>query len=191
MSTTPTKHYVDNAKLLGELKVYREQYLKSKELEQEPPQVPGYVGECLLKIATHLSYKNNFINYTYREEMIMDGVENCLQYINNFDPSKSSNPFAYFTQIVYYAFLRRISKEKKHSYIKNKMIQNVGLDAFELQDHDEDGEFTNAYIDYLRMHADFEDPFEKKKQKKQQTKVVDSSLENFMEGDADESSSDH
>ena len=80
---------------------------------KKPPPVTNYIGECFLKIVNHLSYRPNFINYTYREEMISDGIENCLQYVHNFNPEKSDNPFAYFTQIIYYAFLRRIQKEKK------------------------------------------------------------------------------
>ena len=92
------------------------------------PPIPEYIGECFYKIATHLSYRPNFINYTYREEMIGDGIENCVQYIHNFDPNKSNNPFAYFTQIIYYAFLRRIQKEKKQLEIKTKIIERTGYD---------------------------------------------------------------
>ena len=87
-------------------------------LKKNIPPVTNYIGECFLKIATHLSYRPNFINYTYRDEMISDGIENCLQYVKNFNPEKSSNPFAYFTQIIYYAFLRRIQKEKKQTHVK-------------------------------------------------------------------------
>ena len=107
------KHnYVDNKKFLVEMVEYRTSVIQSN--TEERPRVPFYIGDCIMKIATHLSYKPNFINYTFREEMISDGVENCLQYIDNFDPEKSKNPFAYFTQIIYFAFLRRIQKEKKN-----------------------------------------------------------------------------
>ena len=85
-----------------------------------------YLGDCFSKIATHLSYKPNFVNYMFREDMICDGVENCIQYILNFDPEKSSNPFAYFTQIIYYAFLRRIQKEKRQLEIKSKILEKSG-----------------------------------------------------------------
>ena len=81
------------------------------------------MGECFLKIANHLSYRPNFINYTYKDDMISDGIENCLQYVANFNPDKSDNPFAYFTQIIYYAFIRRIQKEKKQTEIKQRLIQ--------------------------------------------------------------------
>jgi DNA-directed RNA polymerase specialized sigma24 family protein len=95
--------------------------------EGKPP-IPNYLGDCFLKIATHLSYKPNFVNYMFREDMISDGIENCVQYIHNFDPEKSKNPFAYFTQIIHYAFLRRIQKEKKQLDIKNKIIEKTGFD---------------------------------------------------------------
>merc|ERR1711991_492862 len=98
-----------------------------KDGKPQPP-ITNYIGECFLKIANHLSYRPNFINYTYREEMISDGIENCLQYVHNFNPEKSDNPFAYFTQIIYYAFLRRIQKEKKQLEIKTKIIEKTGYD---------------------------------------------------------------
>jgi DNA-directed RNA polymerase specialized sigma24 family protein len=98
------------------------------------PQISNYLGDCFLKIATHLSYKPNFVNYMFREDMISDGVENCIQYIHNFDPNKSSNPFAYFTQIIHYAFLRRIQKEKKQLEIKSKIIERSGFDEVMMVD---------------------------------------------------------
>lgn len=171
-------HYVNNAEFYEAIKAYGESVKEAEESGDTPPRVPEYIGECILKIATHLSYKPNFINYSYREDMILDGVENCLQYINNFDCNKSKNPFAYFTQIIYYAFLRRIAKEKKQSYIKSKMILDMPFEAFELQDHDDDGTFHNAYLDFLQQHSDFEDPYEKKKAAK---KAKKDNLENFMD----------
>jgi hypothetical protein len=129
------------------------------------PVIPNYLGECVLKIATHLSYKPNFVNYSYREEMISDGVENCIQYMSNFDPDKSSNPFSYFTQVIWFAFLRRIAKEKKQTYIKGKLIQEIPFDAFELQEHDEEGRYTNSYLDFVQNNSTFETPVELKKEK--------------------------
>jgi hypothetical protein len=117
------EHYVDNVKFLASLKEHREKVLRAKDRNRPAPRIPEYVGECFLKIATHLSYKGNFAGYSYREDMISDGVENCLIYANNFDPAKSSNPFGYFTQIIYFAFVRRIQREKKQSYIKYRMIE--------------------------------------------------------------------
>ena len=121
-------HYVDNAKFLEEIKKWNEKRKEAEEQGEPTPQVTNYIGECFLKIANGLSYKPNFINYTYKQEMISDGIENCLQYIHNFNPEKSKNPFAYFTQIIYYAFLRRIQKEKKQMEIKNKILEKSGYD---------------------------------------------------------------
>ena len=108
--------------------VYRNKCAIAKEKGLEPPLISNYLGDCFLKIATHLSYKPNFVNYMFREDMIGDGIENCVQYIHNFNPEKSTNPFAYFTQIIYYAFLRRIQKEKKQLEIKTKIIEKTGFD---------------------------------------------------------------
>jgi DNA-directed RNA polymerase specialized sigma24 family protein len=172
-------HYVNNAEFLEAIKKYRETVEEAKANGSPKPRVPEYIGGCLLKIATHLSYKANFINYTYREDMILDGVENCLQYIDNFDPAKSSNPFAYFTQIIYYAFIRKIQKEKKQTFVKNKMILEMPFEAFELQDHDETGEFTNAMMDYLRMNNDAD--YNAAPKKKPTKKKEKTSLESFLE----------
>lgn len=119
-----TEYYVNNKELLEAMTAYRERVIYAKEHGKKKPRVSNYVGECFLKIATHLSYKPNFVNYPFREDMICDGIENCLQYIDNFDPEKSTNPFAYFTQIIYYAFLRRIQKEKKQLEIKQKILDH-------------------------------------------------------------------
>lgn len=156
-------HYVNNAELLAALKEYRTKLLVSRESGTGKPNVSNYIGSCLLKIATHLSYKANFINYSYREEMISDGVENCIRYLYNFDPDKSSNPFAYFTQIIYYAFLRRIAKEKKQSYVKQKLIRDMPLESFDIQAHDGDNEFHNAFLEYIQANSDFDDREEPKK----------------------------
>ena len=107
------KHYVNNKQFLEAITEWKEKVKDAESLGEEAPPVTDYIGECFLKIAQHLSFRPNFINYTFKEEMIGDGIENCLQYVNNFDPEKSKNPFSYFTQIIYYAFIRRIQKEKK------------------------------------------------------------------------------
>ena len=107
---------------------------EAEELGQPKPRIPNYIGECFLKIATHLSFKPNFVNYMFKDDMVCDGIENCVQYINNFDPAKSSNPFAYFTQIIHYAFLRRIQKEKKQLEIKNKILNKSGYDEVFVDD---------------------------------------------------------
>lgn len=177
-------HYVDNKEFLAAMTDYRANVLAAKESNSPPPPIPNFIGDCILKIANHLSYKPCFINYSYRDDMISDGIENCIQYINNFDPSKSSNPFSYFTQIIYYAFLRRIAKEKKQSYIKNKIIQDMPFEIFEIQEHDEDGTFTSQFLDFIQTaqsQKDFES-FEKKLDKKSKKKDTNC-LDEFMEDD--------
>ena len=119
-----SNHYVDNKKLYEEMIVYKKIYNEAVEKGEQTPQATRYIGECIYLIANRLSTNRNFIGYTYRDEMIGDAIENCLRYLHNFNPEKSKNPFAYFTQIMYYAFLRRIEKEKKQTYIKYKTMQN-------------------------------------------------------------------
>ena len=128
MPKKKTEHYVNNKDLLEALIVYREKVAHAKENDLPKPRITNYLGDCFLKIATHLSYKPNFVNYMFREDMICDGIENCVQYIKNFDPEKSRNPFAYFTQIIHYAFLRRIQKEKRQMDIRSKIIERSGFD---------------------------------------------------------------
>lgn len=118
-------HYVNNAELLKALIQWKKDCGDAEDSGDETPRVPNYIGECILKIANRLATRPNFNNYTYRDDMILDGVENCIQYIHNFDPNKSKNPFAYFTQIIYYAFLRRIMRERKQAYIKTKILTSL------------------------------------------------------------------
>ena len=134
MPKKKSEHYVNNKQLLEALIVYREGVAHAKENDLPKPRITNYLGECFLKIATHLSYKPNFVNYMFGDDMISDGIENCVQYIHNFDPEKSRNPFAYFTQIIHYAFLRRIQKEKKQLDIKTKIIEKTGFDEVMMVD---------------------------------------------------------
>ena len=145
MPRKKSEHYVNNKELLEALIVYREKVAIAKEKDLPKPRITNYLGSCFLKIATHLSYKTNFVNYMFRDDMISDGIENCVQYIHNFDPEKSRNPFAYFTQIIHYAFLRRIQKEKKQLDIKNKIIEKTG---FEEVMNVEPGALTGAMSEY-------------------------------------------
>ena len=137
MARKRSEHYVNNKEFLYAIVAYKKS-IKDAEATGEPkPRITNYLGECFLKIATHLSYKPNFVNYMFKDDMICDGIENCVQYINNFNPEKSTNPFAYFTQIIHYAFLRRIQKEKKQLEIRQKIIERSGFD--EVMSADEDG----------------------------------------------------
>ena len=177
------QHYVDNSKLLEVMSEYREQYLIAKDNDIEPPVIPDYAGECFLKIAEKLSHRPNFINYAFREEMVSDGIENCVMYANNFNPEKSQNPFAYFTQIIYYAFLRRIEKEKKQLYIKYKTMnefdsleENSDTSSMESEDFISTGA-SPLTADKRATIYDFIYAFEEKKRKKKRPKeTVDSKL---------------
>ena len=121
-----SEHYVNNKEFLAALIKYREDKEIAEMKGLPKPPIPRYIGECFLKIANHLSFKPNFVNYMFKEDMISDGIENCVQYVHNFNPEKSQNPFAYFTQIIHYAFLRRIQREKRQLEIKNKIIERSG-----------------------------------------------------------------
>ena len=142
MPARKKEHYLNNKEFLSELEKYRGRVQRAKDAGQPKPRVNNYIGSCFLKIATHLSYRPNFINYMYKDDMICDGVENCIQYIDNFDPEKSKNPFAYFTQIVYYAFLRRIAKEKRQMDIKEKILERSGYDEVFSVDGDGGSEYN-------------------------------------------------
>jgi hypothetical protein len=134
-----SEHYVNNKQFLIAIIDYKDQVAIADAKGIGRPRITNYIGECFLKIATHLSYKPNFVNYMFKDDMICDGIENCVQYINNFNPEKSQNPFAYFTQIVHYAFLRRIQKEKKQLEIKEKIIEKTGFEQVFVSD----GELTS------------------------------------------------
>ena len=159
-------HYVDNKKFLVAMTDYRELRIKAEEEGKKRPQVTNYIGECYLKIANHLSYRPNFINYTYRDDMISDGIENCLQYMDNFDPEKSKNPFAYFTQIIYYAFIRRIQKEKKQQQVKQKMIANYCIEQMMDSMEGDDTLYQSQMLDFLRRNSREETEADKKKEVK-------------------------
>ena len=161
MAKRPTAHYVDNKQFLQAMKDWKEQCEEALQTGDEPPQVTNYIGECFLKIANGLSHKPNFMNYTFREDMVSDGIENCLQYIHNFNPDKSNNPFAYFTQIIYYAFIRRIQKEKKQIQIKSKLIANTGVENMMDQLQGDDAQYQSQLLDFLQRNLKEEEPTKK------------------------------
>ena len=168
------QHYVDNKLFFAEMEKWKSEIDESDEVDDLPPMVTEYMGECFYKIATHLSYRPNFINYTYREEMIGDGIENCIRYAKNFNPEKSKNPFAYFTQIIYYAFIRRITKEKKQTSIKQKIIDNTSTKTYDIMEGDDDV-YSNTYMEFLR------DNLEEKDIPKQKRKKSKKGIEHFLE----------
>ena len=163
-------HYVDNKKFLSAMVEHRLKCQKAEDKKRKPPEVTNYIGECFLKIANHLSYRPNFINYTYRDDMISDGIENCLQYMRNFNPEKSNNPFAYFTQIIYYAFIRRIQKEKKQQDVKAKLIATSGSEMMLDTLVGDDAQYKNQMLEFLQRNVKESVPSEPKKVKKKKKK---------------------
>ena len=180
---TQKEHYVNNKEFLAAMVEFKKarQHAEKKKLDKPP--VTDYIGSCFLKIANHLSYRPNFINYTFRDDMISDGIENCLQYLDNFNPEKSNNPFAYFTQIIYYAFIRRIQKEKKQVTIKQKLIMEHNYDDMSLQPG-EDRDFKNQFTEFLQKNTIIDEPAKKDKKKKETKKKSKSTLEYFINEDS-------
>ena len=173
------EHYVDNKLFLQAMIEFKDKCVNAEKRKRNPPPFTNYIGECFLKIANHLSYRPNFINYTFRDDMISDGIENCLQYLKNFNPDKSNNPFAYFTQIIYYAFIRRIQKEKKQTNIKYKMIEQGGIDEFSVLPGDTNNDYKNQFLEFLRKNKpSTEEPKKneikvKKRKRRTYTSVLD------------------
>lgn len=175
-------HYVDNRRFYEEIVAFKRKEEEYKQKGLESPRLPEYIGECIFKIANKLSNKPCFINYSYRDEMVSDGIENCIMYFKDFDPNKTQNPFAYFTQVIYYAFLRRINKEEKNRYIIYKNFQetiiNNGHTAL-LMDMEDNHVVPNQLYDNIN---DFMGRFEKKEEvKKQKRKETKQGLIKFYE----------
>lgn len=157
-------HYINNKKFFDEMVEWKTKVNECKEMDEPIPPVTPYIGQCFMEIAENLAKKPNFMNYQFKDDMIGDGVENCLMYCSNFDPTKSNNPFSYFTQIIYYAFLRRIQKEKKQNLIKYKYLKSLDTkgDLSEYLKHMGISEEEETYL--IRM--DEENPKKIKKKKK-------------------------
>ena len=175
------KDYINNADFVKALAEHKRLVSESKQNNLPAPRLPNYIGECFMKIAEGLSHKPNFINYTYRDEMISDGIENCLMYFENFDPSKSKNAFAYFTQVIWFAFLRRIQKEKKQLYVKYKATEQMGiLDEYELLELEEgQNRQFELYDNISEFIGNFEESQEKKKESKKVVKKL-KGIEKFI-----------
>lgn len=177
-----TVHYVDNKKFYEEILKYRARIQEAKESGKEEPRLPEYIGECIYKIAHKLSTMPKFINYSYRDEMISDGIENCIMYFKDYNPEIGQNPFAYFTQIIYYAFLRRIGKEEKNRYIiyKNYQENIVNLGHSEnLVDAEDNRVMPTQMYDNIN---DFMEKFERKEEeKKVKRKQAKEGLQKFYE----------
>ncbi len=167
------RHYINNEKFCKSMVEWKKLVIEAEECGETKPPVTDYIAESFLKIAEHLSHRPNFINYPFREDMIGDGVENCILYAHNFDPKKSSNPFSYFTQIIYYAFLRRIEKEKKQSFIKYKCLQMKDIDG-KFVDWMKSDPDAGSYTEFLQKHFSLSEndleKLEPKKKKKNKRK---------------------
>jgi len=175
-SRAPNKHYIDNKKFYTAILQHKRDVEVARAEGKIDPRIPAYIGECLFKIATRLSLKPNFIGYTFRDEMISDGLENCVNYLNNFNPEKSDNPFAYFTQIIWFAFIRRIDKEKKHLYIKQKTLENFYFEGMLAeQSIGEDNRSVNVNLDneYMKSLVDTFDKKQAEKLRKNKEKKAD------------------
>ncbi len=179
------RNYINNAEFLEAVKDYKKLCLEAEDSGDDAPRIPNYIGECIFKISTRLASRPNFSGYTYKDDMISDGLENAIQALGNFDPEKSSNPFAYFTQIIWYAFLRRIDKEKKQLYIKHKVIENSVIHgtAVEKNDGDSgDAAFIDLNNDYMNNFVqNFEDTMERKKIAKKEKEDAKEGLEIFYD----------
>jgi DNA-directed RNA polymerase specialized sigma24 family protein len=173
------RNYVNNKDLLAALIEYKKQCKEAEDSGDDSPRIPNYIGECIYQIATRLATKPNFSGYSYKEDMISDGIENCLQYIHNFDSEKSSNPFAYFTQIIWFAFLRRIQKEKKQMYIRFKSSQSLLASGGTYDPGGgELGMYLNTSTDYMDSFIeDFEEKLDKDKNKVKKPVVIDEEQE--------------
>lgn len=193
-------HYVNNKEFSTAVVEYVDLCNKCKEENKELPIVPNYIAQCFLRIAEGLSHKGNFIRYTYREEMVMDAVENCLKAIQNYDieaatRTGSPNAFAYFTQISWYAFLRRIAKEKKQQDVKEKFLAEAGIESFISSSSNVDtNQVVQHFVDELRDRIENvklvdqkikEYEIQEKTVRKKKPKISDSDLTEFL-GDYDD-----
>lgn len=187
-------HYVNNKEFSQSVVDYCRDLQTARENSNELPIVPDYIAQCFLKIAEGLSHKSNFVRYTYREEMVMDAVENCLKAIENYNieaATRSGNPnaFAYFTQISWYAFLRRIQREKKQQDIKMKYISEAGIEQFIESEDDDGNSHVQPFVDILRTRidvvkdadAEFKEYVKEEKTRKKRTIKVDSDLSDFFQ----------
>lgn len=189
-----SKHYINNRHLYEELVKYKEKCAKAAEEGKEKPRIPEYIGECFYKIATRLSTKYRFANYTYRDEMISDAIENCVMVVSGFDPNKSTNPFAYFTQVIRNAFFRRIMKEKKQQYVKYRSMQKMTIDSgLSLhQEMDDARSIENSYLTMEHVNEFIKDYENYLQVTKEKSKKAKKGIEKIIEEqEEDEASADN
>jgi len=168
------EHYVDNKQFLDEMIKWKKEIREAEESGDDRPPVSDFIGQCFLKIAERLCSKSNFTKYSYKDEMIGDAIENCLMYAHNFNPRKSKNPFSYFTQIIYYAFLRRIEKEKKQAYVKFKLTEEMDdgtLHKWFKENYFEKDNEREALGELFQISENDIKKYEPKKRKKRRKKI--------------------
>ncbi len=163
------EHYVNNEDFLQAL-LDRAQEIK--DTGKPSKKTDNFVGKCIIQIATRLSYSPNFRGYTFRTEMQLDGIENCYRYIDRFNPEITSNPFAYFTQIIFWAFVRRIKQEKHQMVLKAKLIHNMADKMYDIQSQDEDLKFVNGYLEFLQDQKVYDHILMADEKKRKEKKVV-------------------
>jgi len=179
MARPRSKHYVSNKEFLVEITEYVTAYNHAVENDLPKPRMSNSLGKKFILIAQRLAYKHNFIKYSFRDEMVDDAIENCIKYAHKFDPNKSSNPFAYFTQYCYNAFIRRIKTEMREFYMKVSMVQGSGAETiggeYSTQDHDGTADYENGYREFLRnfYDVDIPDTYKVKKRAKRKPKAID------------------
>jgi DNA-directed RNA polymerase specialized sigma24 family protein len=172
-------HYINNKDFHKALVERKVEVDKALSVGASKPQISDYIGSCFLKLANNIAHKSNFSRYPYREEMISDGIIDCMKYIDTFDTARE-NPFAYFTSAISNAFIRRIVKEKKQGYVKSMLLSKSTIDVHTLQEHDEDGEYVNAFREYMNIYNNFDGSIFEKKKKIESTEVKYSTLEEFL-----------
>lgn len=182
-------NYINNAQFYQAMKDYLASCKEAEEMDDPYPIVPNYIGECFYKIATRLASRPNFYSYSYKEEMIGDAIENCIHYVKSFNPDKSTNPFSYFTQVSWNAFIGRINKEKKQQYVKYKSMEHMVINNsnFAQQVSDVPHIITPEFHENAQSFiGSFEENIEKAKQKKEEKLAEKRALENFIEDDNNE-----
>lgn len=177
--------YVSNVELYKTFVDWNKELKKAKKKNEPEPDIPFHIVDSIMRICNKLAYRPNFYNYSYRDDMVGDALENCIRVAKNFDPAKSTNPFSFITTIAWHAFIRRIEAEKKQTYIKGKIIAEMPIeDLIEMEDHDEESmAMQNQYVEYLRENNFIMTQTMEAKKKKKVKKIEDDGLETFMSSD--------
>lgn len=117
-------NYVDNKQFTAKLIEFVKDRNDDDTITLRTHDNGNYIGLCIMEICNNLAKKANFVNYTFKDEMIADAIENCVRASLNFNYEKSNNAFGYFTQIAFNAFVRRIQKEQKQRERKIMLLSD-------------------------------------------------------------------